>query len=169
MYNYGCLMLYFDLSWWNPFVGRYIDIEDIYEDENKQFGLEYESHCTVLYGFTEWDKLIQDELKSKLQNPRSVNLKFINISMFGNDEYDVIKFDIDSPDLIKINKWCTDNFKYETDYPNYHPHSTISYVKSGTGKKYVKRLKLPKDIIGSKWVFSYPPGHKIGWKHKKIK
>lgn len=58
--------------------------------------------------------------------------------------------------LYNINNKLTDNFPYSTDYPDYHPHSTIAYLKPGSGKKYVKEFKniefiaTPEKIVYSK-------------------
>jgi len=41
-----------------------------------------------------------------------------------------------------MNKQIAKNFKYSNDYSKYIPHITIAYLLPGTGKKYVKNIKL---------------------------
>lgn len=41
-----------------------------------------------------------------------------------------------------MNTAITKNFKYSNSYNKYIPHLTIAYLKPGTGKKYVKNIKL---------------------------
>ena len=49
-YDYGCLMLKTPMENWNKWLS-FIDKEDIYNDETGTYGLEYEPHITILYGF----------------------------------------------------------------------------------------------------------------------
>jgi hypothetical protein len=51
---------------------------------------------------------------------------------------------------------------HTTDYPDYHPHSTIAYLKKGKGEKYTDKLKGAEYIVNpSKIVYSKPDGNKI--------
>jgi 2'-5' RNA ligase len=63
------------------------------------------------------------------------------MSLFENDEYDVLKFNVISNDLAKLNKLMKGNFEYTSNYPNYIPHLTIAYLKKGEGKKYIKNME----------------------------
>jgi len=44
-------------------------------------------------------------------------------------------------------------YPHTTDYPDYHPHMTIAYVKKGMGKKYAEDLK-DFSITPDKFVYS---------------
>lgn len=159
-YKYGCMMIYYDAPGWEK-VLEMIDTNDLYEEEdNNQFGLEYEPHVTVLYGLHS-DELDDDEVFSHLIERNPPEMKMVNISLFNNDKYDVVKFDVESDSLHDMNKVLRDNFPYTNDYPDYHPHSTIAYVKPGMGKKYVKTLSKPFVLQPNKLVYSKPDGSKV--------
>lgn len=146
----GCAMLYFDFPNIKDIHDK-IEESDIYDEEG--FGLEKESHCTLLYGFD--PKIDGESVINKLKEcvfPKELKLK--NVSLFEN-EFDVLKFDVEAGELSKLNKMLTDNFDYETDYPDYHPHCTIAYINKGEGKKYVDMFEgkeftvIPKQIVYS--------------------
>jgi 2'-5' RNA ligase len=163
-YKYGCAMLYFDFEELNN-IHKLIDKDDIYDDEDNGYGLENESHLTLLYGF-HYDKIKDDkEIFKVIENFDIKDLILYNISFFENEDYDVLKFDVKQDlkeykkkddVLYQINKKLTDTFEYTTDYPDYHPHSTIAYLKPKTAKKYIKELKdneykvTPKKLVYSK-------------------
>lgn len=149
----GCAMAYFEKDTLDKFQ-KQIETTDLYDEEG--FGLEGEPHCTLLYGFLK-DNDPQDIIDTlKLFNyPKSV--KLINCSLFENDDYDVLKFDVqdDSGVLEVVNSTLEHRHKYENDYPDYHPHCTVAYLQKGMGKKYVKMFgdkELTVDI--QKMVYS---------------
>jgi hypothetical protein len=60
------------------------------------------------------------------------------------DKYDVLKFDVRYPTksgafLHKINSKLQE-LPHTNGFPDYHPHSTIAYLKSGSGKKYIEKF-----------------------------
>lgn len=131
-YEYGCLMVYFDFPQMSKFHDA-IEEDDLYEEEDdRTFGLEDEPHVTLLYGLH--DDEIEDQNKvieaAEIMPIGPIRLK--NISMFENDDkpYDVLKFDADNDALHEINKTLCEKFPYTSEF-DYHPHSTIGYVKKG--------------------------------------
>ena len=44
-------------------------------------------------------------------------------------------------------------------FPEYHPHITIAYVKSGKGKNYVKSFENDRILSGDELVYTWK-GHK---------
>ncbi len=52
---------------------------------------------------------------------------------------------------------------HTTDYPDYHPHTTIAYVKPGEGKKYVGKIDKPIMVKPNKIVYSKADGSKINY------
>lgn len=159
--EYGALMLTIDYKGWDD-ITSIIDKEDIYDDE-PGFGLEKSPHVTVLYGFNNDEDY--EKIKQMIIDNHSgeIKIKVHDITHFETPDYDVVKFDVKSEDMVKLNKLMTDNFEYTTDYPDYHPHMTIAYVKKGLGKKYnSKKEKI--DMSGTELVYS--PSSESGKKHK---
>lgn len=138
-----------------------IDKDDLYTEEEGH-GLETEPHVTVLYGIHEQD---QKKVKEQLElSP--VEYTLTGLSLFENDDFDVLKFTVKSSDLRKLNKQCTDNLDYTNKFPDYKPHMTVAYLKPGTGKKYIK-LKTPLTGIthrSSEFTFSTKDSKKTTWK-----
>jgi len=160
-HDYGCSMIYFDFPEMHK-IHSMIDSSDIYtEDEDQSGGLETEPHTTLLYGLHSDEVDDKDVLDASTKFDVPSEMKLHNVSCFNNDKYDVLKFDVDSDHLHKINSELT-KLPHTTDYPDYHPHTTIGYLKKGTGKKYTDRLKDTSYIVNpSKIVYSKPNGNKV--------
>ena len=56
-------------------------------------------------------------------------------------------------------------YPYTNDFPNYHPHCTIAYLKKDSAEKYCKLIKkmLPLDFDASKFVYSKTNGQEISY------
>lgn len=161
VHTFGCAMMYFD----NPRIKEItdkIEEDDVYiDDEDPSYGIEKDPHVTLLYGIHD-EEVEPNEVFEKMDEcelPKTLKLE--NVSMFKGDKYDVLKFDVNEELLNKINnKLC--ELPYSTDYPEYHAHSTIAYLKKGTGEKYCDMFKeevcevTPKHI-----VYSRPNGEKL--------
>lgn len=169
-YSYGCTMLKLEIpkSEWAKLQSM-IDEDDVYTEEgDKSFGRENEPHITLLYGLHNDISDEDIEEVSKKMDKCVINLK--KISIFENDKFDVLKFDViddSKKELGKMNK-CYSEFPHTTDYPDYHPHCTIAYLKAGTGKKYCKTLSED-DIIRVKSdevIYSKADGSKKYYKLK---
>lgn len=157
-YNYGCVMLYFDFPKIKE-IHNIIKKEDIYEEEgDKTFGLEDESHCTLLYGLHE--EVTLDEVKQTLSKFTYYPCTIYNASIFENEKYDVLKFDVKGKNLHETND-ALKKFPFTSDWPDYHPHMTIGYIQSGLGHKYVQKLKgLEFELIPKNAIYSQPDGTK---------
>ena len=77
-----------------------------------------------------------------------------DITIFEQDEYDVVKFDIHSDKLKKLNDTMRFRFEYTNNHPDYHAHMTIAYVKKWLGAKYVKENIKQVPLFGSKYIYS---------------
>ena len=160
VHEYGCAMLYFN----NPQleeIHSQINPEDIYtEQDDNSYGLEGEPHTTLLYGLH--PEVSDEEVFSRIRSeefPSTITLK--NVSLFENDNYDVLKFDVEHPILNKVNKKLTE-LPYTTDYPDYHPHSTIAYIKKGKGKGYVKKFNgVSLSVVPEQVVYSKTDGSRV--------
>jgi hypothetical protein len=159
-YNYGCSMVYFDFPKMNE-IHSMIEDEDIYTEDGNSHGLETEPHATLLYGLHSDEIEDNDVLHASTKLGIPSELKLHNASCFNNDKYDVLKFDVDDDHLHRINGELT-KLPHTTDYPDYHPHSTIAYLKKGSGEKYTNKLKDAWYTVNpSKIVYSKPDGSKI--------
>lgn len=155
--EYGALMLDIDYEGWDDILDM-INQEDIYDSE-PGFGYEKKPHCTALFGFHKTASVskIKELIKEKQSGP--IELEVGNITHFETPDYDVVKFDVHSPGMHKINKLMRDNFSYTNDYPNYEPHMTVAYVKKGNGKKYDSKNKKIK-MQSNKFIYSPSEGSK---------
>ena len=129
--DYGCLMVYLDGSTAEE-IKRYCQ-ETFNPEILADFGIEDEPHITCQYGFH--GDVTPEEITdfvSKIKKPIEIELG--EISRFDNDEYDVIKVDVNSKDLRDLSDKIREHFKdrLEITFPNYHPHMTLAYVQKGT-------------------------------------
>lgn len=153
--KYGCLMLYFVNDKMKEIQSK-IDKEDVYEEEGHGLTPEGESHVTICYGFDPNEKA--SDILNSFKDFKFTDIKLGKITKFSNDKFDVLKYDIESPKLTEANKLCMKNFEITTDYPNYHAHSTIAYLKPTTADKYIEMFKNEKQMIvePKKLSYSYP-------------
>jgi len=165
--KYGCLMLDLNIKNWKEITDK-ISQEDVYDAPG--FEIEDSPHITALFGFIYTETTPEDVkrvTKKILSGKDKVKVKLKEISLFENKDYDVLKFDIDSSDLHKLNEALREKFPYKNDHPDYHPHMTIAYLKPGLGKKYAKKLKKNIVFESDSFVYSYPPNEKYYFNLKK--
>jgi 2'-5' RNA ligase len=142
-HSYGCVMLYLDApkDWWQARLDK-IDDEDVYEPEGERdYGKQpnSESHITLLFGLH--SDIPDEDIEELIDKMKAPEVTLSNITMFDNADkgFDVVKFDVVGKDLHDMNAMFAE-LPHTTDYPDFHPHATISYVKGGTGKKYLETL-----------------------------
>jgi len=165
-YDYGCVMLYFTPNEEVVQFQNEIVPSDLYTaDDNGGYGLETEAHCTLLYGLHEEVEL--DTIKEILDKIKFGECMVHNPSLFENEKFDVLKFDVGYPTkggafLHKANTELVKLPNTQT-YPDYHPHMTVAYLKPGMGKKYVDMLNgnvSSFKIVPTHAVYSQPDGTK---------
>jgi len=110
-------------------LGRMIPDEDLAAD-----GREMEPHITVKYGLHGDDA---GEVQTALAGEGPVKVKLGRLSLFENEDADVLKIEVDSPDLHRLNKKIAGAVENTETHPGYKPHVTIAYLKPGEGKKYL--------------------------------
>lgn len=159
-YSYGCVMLSTPIDNFKN-LQEPISEEHIYNTEENTHGLEIDPHVTVLYGLHKEVSL--EDIKAAMAGINTVALKISSLGIFENEEFDVLKLDIESDDLSKLNKSLA-KLPHTNKYPEYHPHLTLGYLKPGTGKQYVKDLDKPISFKGSDFIYSKPNGDKIKFK-----
>ena len=157
-YEYGCAMLYFVFPMMNK-IHDAIDPDDVYEEEDDDsFGFETEPHVTLLFGLHK--EVTDEDVKGVINNFTFAPIKLTKLSTFKNEKYDVLKFDISDDGgghaLYEVNKELK-KFPFTSDFPDYHPHMTVGYLKSGTGDKWVKKLKVQEFTLTPKYaIYSKP-------------
>ena len=96
-------------------------------------GKESQIHVTVKYGIHTHD--ITD-IKQAIWGYGPIDIILGKIDVFENEDQDVVKIDVKSPQLHEFNKFISNKFDHTDSYPTYQPHITLAYLKPGLGKKY---------------------------------
>lgn len=162
-HTYGCAMLEFEAA---PLlkIQDAIKPDDVYKNdsgEGRKFGLEDKFHVTLLYGLHV--EVSPEEVKSAVEGIEFGPIVLHNLSKFDNPDYDVLKFDVRYPNkngafLTKANA-ALKELPYTSDYPTYHPHATVGYLKKGEADKYISKLKgYEIKVIPTIAVYSSPDG-----------
>ncbi len=151
-HKFGCIMGYIEDA-----------MPEIEVDESKLYnpfthGIETEPHVTMLYGIL--PDVDPEEVFEFLRCLKMPKIKLSEISLFENDEFDVVKYDVESEELFTMNKLCTMLFPFENKFPEYHPHVTIAYMLPGEGKSYVEKFDNPKERDIAYWIYSLADGTK---------
>ena len=124
--------------------------EDLADD-----GRETEPHVTVLYGLHGEDP---ESVRKLLADEPPVRVTLGKTSIFPDDGErgsDVVKIDVESEDLARLNKKLADALPHTITHPGYKPHVTLAYVKPGKGKKYAGANDLEgQEIVIDRVVFS---------------
>lgn len=105
-------------------------------------GRETEPHVTVKYGLHTADP---EAVRSIVEAHPPITVTLGKTSVFPasetGGEFDVVKADVDSPDLHALNAKLAKLPNGDT-HPTYTPHVTLAYVKPGAGAKYKGSKKL---------------------------
>lgn len=164
-HEYGCVMLFIPIKkeWWDNLTNE-IKEEDVYNPEGERdYGISpyKEAHVTILYGLH--SDIPDEDIEALIEDMTAPEITLKKISMFDNKDkgFDVVKFDVEGKDLFKMNEAFTE-LPHTTDYPDYHPHATIAYVKAGTGKDYTRTLSKEDSLVvkPNKVVYSKADGSK---------
>lgn len=147
-FDYGCIMIYLQVSDkdWTRLVNS-IDEDDLYngeDDNDRSYGREENPHVTVLYGIH--SDVPDEDVEKLIDEVKPPKIELGKVSIFENSKFDVLKFEIDSPDLNKLNEKFK-SLPYTSDFPDYKAHCTIAYLKKGMGKKYADKLNSKPTLI----------------------
>jgi 2'-5' RNA ligase len=161
-FSYGCAMVHFKFPDVKEFHDS-IEENDIYTEEgDRSYGLEKETHVTLLYGLHS-DEIEDEKVKDICISQEYGPLFLHNLSSFENEKYDVLKFDVKGKPLKACNKKLS-KLPHTTDYPDYHPHATVAYLKPGKAKKYIKKFKdVEYEVTPDAIIYSKPDGKKLRW------
>lgn len=144
--EYGCIMLRLpgNMAEAVRAMAASIPDEDLAPD-----GREDDPHVTVKFGLHTDDV---EEVRSVLAGAGPVGIRFGGVSLFENEEHDVVKLDVAGPTLHALNAKVSTELECTDTHPTYKPHCTIAYVKAGLGKGY--RDKLVNSLAGKTATFT---------------
>ncbi len=98
-----------------------------------KYGVEDDPHITVLWGIHTKDVR---KIQNILSEQRGGIVRLSKTGMFECDNYDVLKINIISPALHRLNSILRENVQHTTTHPDYKPHVTLAYLKCGNGYRY---------------------------------
>lgn len=122
------------------------DIQDLLDPEDV-IELEDTPHVTVRYGLQD---MTPQKVRQLLSRYPRVWIKLGRLSIFENDDVDVLKIDVQSEELHKVNR-ALGLHAAENTHRQYIPHVTIAFLKKGTGRKYLHGL--PQFFYGMELLF----------------
>ena len=117
-------------------MARAIPDEDIETDGRAGDSEGSAPHVTVKYGLHTNDV---DKVAEVIKDEPPITVRLGSTSYFPNGESgsgDVLKFDVDSPDLQRLNAKISEALDTTDTHPGYTPHVTVAYLKAGKGKDY---------------------------------
>jgi 2'-5' RNA ligase len=126
----------------------------LYNEEGQDYGREHESHVTVKFGLTE--NYSKEDMGKVISHIHPFPITLTKISIFSNEKFDVVKIDVESDTLIKLNKIFS-KLPNEDEHPIYHPHLTLAYVKPEEGKQFIKDISTT-TVIVNRMKYSNPVG-----------
>ena len=141
------LMITFDIPEWSKYILSYIDEQDLLENEYKP-----EPHVTLLAKIYNIVQL--HDIKKHLKPLHKIKVVFNKISIFEIEDADVVKFELHSNQLKEMNAVLRRHIPYQDTFVDYNPHITLAYVKKGTGKKYIKKLTRPFELVPYQYKYS---------------
>lgn len=127
--------------------------EELYKGEegkSDSYGPKYaredQIHTTLLYGIDDPDsKCVEDIIEKDGTKPFPIKLG--NITAFTTKpNYDVLKIEIESPELHRLNKVIKNTLNVKINFGDYRSHTTIAYLKKGFAEKYINDDHF-KDVI----------------------
>lgn len=137
----------------------FINKEDLYPDiEWAEGGLETEPHITLLGGVD--PNVSTEDVKGILDDFTFSKILIEEVSIFENEDYDVLKFKATSSLLEEVNENLK-KLNHKSPYPEFNPHVTIAYLQKGKGEMYSKIFqKLKFEIKPVEVNFSFNPENK---------
>jgi 2'-5' RNA ligase len=132
-HDYSCLMINLPDELADQIIAwgkQQIPEESLFVDKDGDKGREDEIHVTLKYGLL--DAMPSPDLKELFRNTKPFEIALAPITLFRQDDHDVVKLDVHSAQLHALNREVCSIAPYHDTYPDYHPHITLCYVKKGT-------------------------------------
>jgi hypothetical protein len=153
--EYGCLMALPPIEYCQKMVNlakTIIPSKNLYTDPNDPRSYGYtdkDFHCTIKYGFS--PDLLKVDVARILNGLEPFNIKFTALNLFNNENYDVVKFEVEKSEMLgELRRRC-DLYKNEDKYPTYNPHSTLAYVKKGSFPHIREKLNITLPVTRFKY------------------
>lgn len=98
------------------------------ESDPEGFGREKEVHVTVKFGLHDGEP--SPDLLRIIEETQPFEIEIGPCTLFENEEFDVVKFDVDSDALRDLNARIS-KLPNSDSHPEYSPHITVAYVTKG--------------------------------------
>lgn len=104
---------------------------------DEDFEFDKYTHITVAFGIN-----IQTDINliKEIVRNRPSYFQITELSLFENEVFDIIKFDVMSSDLRILNHIIRSKMEVKSTFNEYHPHLTVAYVPKGMGIELIARL-----------------------------
>jgi N12 class adenine-specific DNA methylase/2'-5' RNA ligase len=116
--------------------------------------VEARPHVTLKYGLHENSPHAARHLLSQCKPPV---VRLLGVSTFpaseSSERCDVVKIDVDSPDLHNLNHLVCSRMMHTNTHADYKPHITLCYVRDGQGAE-AARLLSPCPLSGEEITFT---------------
>ncbi len=140
MDKYAFLMVDFKMPEFIKDLQSKIPETELYKPEDSkdgfEYGLETESHVTLAPCLD--NDINVDKLKALLRPLNDYKSIVTDISVFENEDFDVLKCSVSSNVMKDTNSLIASEYEIHSEYKQYKPHMTIAYLKKGFAKKYKK-------------------------------
>lgn len=140
MDKYAFLMVDFKMPEFIKDLQSKIPETELYKPEDSkdgfEYGLEIESHVTLAPCLD--NDINVDKLKALLRPLNDYKSIITDISVFENEDFDVLKCSVSSNVMKDTNSLIASEYEIHSEYKQYKPHMTIAYLKKGFAKKYKK-------------------------------
>ena len=158
-YDYSCVMLNIVGNAKRQMIEVAEEIDDFDLAKGENLGRELDPHITILYGI-HTSNFRQMEKVLKQYNKPTVDFVIKGMSLFKNPGHDVLKYDIESEDLILLNRLFR-QLEHTNSFPEYHPHATIAYMRTGYSEGYINPTRLDGITLSSnEIIMSTPSGQR---------
>lgn len=122
-----------------------IQLEDLFvEKDSDDKGRETNLHVTVKYGLEA--ETPSEALVSIAKETLPFKVALGTISLFEQEDHDVVKLDVTSPGLRALNAKVSAACPNGDTYPDYKPHMTLAYVKKGCGDRLVGHSPFESEV-----------------------